>query len=286
MKVIIIILSVFLSTITVSNTAHTKKISKPLKAHDIYILAIGSCPPWQSIKNVCRNDVNLFVSTAVNIMDIPIENIKTIIDSESTYDGVVDGFDWLKEKSTSDSAVIVYYNGHGALLPNNTSGRKNNKDEVFILWSEKFPFAGLYAVMANIWMTDKEFSSLLGMVPGRAKVVIADTCHAGESDQDLSTKGKHIDYGLKDSALLAAAEAGELAYVDRDFGLFTLELTEAMYDSANLKNAFLKARQNTLIQSKYICREIKEKNSKYNCKEQRPTMDDPHKILPLFKLNN
>ncbi len=33
-------------------------------------------------------------------------------------------------------------------------------------------------LMTKIWMIDKEFAKCLNQVPGLAKVVIADTCHA------------------------------------------------------------------------------------------------------------
>jgi hypothetical protein len=281
---VVIALSVFVSILASSNTAFAKNKAEPIDTQDTYILAIGSCPPWHPLKNICRNDVRLFVSTAVSTMGIPTENIKEIVDSEATYEGVVKGFRWLKEKSSSDSAVIVYYNGHGTLLQS-IGGEANKKEEVFVLWSEEFPFAGLYAVVAKIWMTDKEFASLIGDVPGRAKVVVADTCHAGGADEYLERRGKKVDYGLEDTALLAAAEAGQLAFATGDYGLFTLRLSDAMRNSADLQEAFYKARVKTMEESRSICRELREKKSKDYCEEQGPMFDDPFGIVKLFKLN-
>lgn len=256
--------------------------SEPIDPKNTFILAIGSCPPWQPIRTVCKNDVDLFVATAVKTMGIPQENVKEVVDPEATYGGVVKGFEWLKEKASDDSAVIVYYNGHGVLL-DGIDGK--NKEEVFVLWSEDFPFAGLYAVTAKIWMTDKELASYINQVPGRAKLIVADTCHAGEAEEYLKYKGKHVDYGLVDTALLAATEAGELALATGDYGLFTLRLSDAMRDSSNMEEAFYKARQKTMEESKGICGELKKKDSKDKCEEQGPTIDDPLGIVKHFKLN-
>jgi len=274
------VLCVFTTAFTPLSYGFNK--SHPIDSENTYVLAIGSCPPWQALRTVCKNDVDLFVSTVVRAMGIPPGNVKELVNSEAAYGGVVKGFKWLKESASEDSSVIVYYNGHGMLLDGIDD---KNKEEVFVLWSQDFPFAGLYAVMAKIWMTDKEFSDLLAAVPGRAKLVVADTCHAGGAEEYLEYKGKHVDYGLENTALIAAAAAGQLAFATGDYGLFTLRLSDAMRDSSNLKEAFYKARQETLEESKSICSELKHKKSKDQCKEQGPTLDDPLGVVKLFKLN-
>ena len=250
---------------------------------DTYVLAIGSCPPWQELKGVCKNDVDLIISTAIETMGIPSANIKTVVDSEATYKGVEEGFKWLQDSASDSSSVIVYYNGHGMLL-DNIEGK--GKEEVFVLWSKEFPFAGLYAVMAKIWMTDKEFAALLNKVPGRAKLVIADTCHAGGAEEYLKYKGKRINYELEDTALIAAAEAGQLAFATGDYSLFTLRLSDAMRTSSNLEEAFYKAREKTVEESRGICQELKRDKSKQACKVQGPTLDDPLDIVRMFELEN
>jgi len=274
------VLCVFAAAFTSLSYGFNK--SELVDPKNTYVLAIGSCPPWQALRTICKNDVDLFVSTVVRAMGIPPGNVKELVDSEATYEGVSKGFQWLKESASEDSSVIVYYNGHGMLL-NGINGK--GKEEVFVLWSQDFPFAGLYAVTAKIWMTDKEFSDLLAAVPGRAKVVVADTCHAGGAEEYLEYRGKHTDYGLLNAALLAAAEAGQLAYATGDYGLFTLRLSDAMRNSSNLKEAFYKARLRTMEESKDICKELKDKKLKDKCKEQGPTIDDPLGIVNLFELN-
>lgn len=256
---------------------------EPIDPLNTYVLAIGSCPPWQSLKIVCNNDVELFTDTVVSTMGIPKENVLKLVDAEATYAGVVKGFEWLGGKAKDDSAIIIYYNGHGMLIQGIQAG--DGKEEVFLLWSEAFPFAGLYAVMAKIWMTDEELAGLIEGVPGRAKVLVADTCHAGGAEEYLEKRGTKTDYGLNDAALLAATEAGQLALASGDYGLFTVNLTVAMRETSDLMQAFFQARRSTMKESRGICRELESEKSKRECKEQGPTFDDPQNVLRLFKLN-
>ena len=105
--------------------------AETIDPENTYVLAIGSCPPWQPIRTGCKNDVDLFVATAVKTMGIPQENVKGVVDSEATYKGVAKGFEWLKEKASDDSAVIVYYNGHGMLVSGiNEIGRASCRERV------------------------------------------------------------------------------------------------------------------------------------------------------------
>ena len=116
----------------------------------------------------------------------------------------------------------------------------------------------------------------------RIRLISAD---GSLGEEYLQYKGKHVNYGLEDTALIAAAEAGQLAFAAGDYGLFTLRLSDAMRTSSNLQEAFYKARVKTMKESRGICRELEAKKSKHSCKEQGPTLDDPDSIVRLFKLN-
>jgi hypothetical protein len=121
-----------------------RKAARSIDPEKTYVLAIGSCVPWKG-PHTCRATVHLFVEAATARLAIPRENILTVTDREATYDGVVKGFTWLSRKSGPDKTVMVYHNGHGSVLPEGSG--KGNPEYVFVLWSKKFPFAGLYAVL-------------------------------------------------------------------------------------------------------------------------------------------
>ncbi len=242
----------------------------------VHVLAIGCCPPWDELR-VCRESVDKFVKAAVAGLGIPRANILTVVNEEAVYSGVEKGFAWLKKVSTPQSAVIVYYSGHGVLLPESGGERQ----EAFCLWSKEFPFAGLMAVHYKIWMTDTYFARLLSNVPGKVKVVVADTCHADAEWRDWGPKGRKVDYGLGEVALLAAAEAGQSAYGT----YFTKYLTEAMNGGAgNLKEAFLMCRTALAEKAKQYCEKLKATGSKKPCLQQTPTLEDPRNITPLFRI--
>ncbi|GEM_PF-1166748 len=249
-----------------------------------YVLAIGCCVPWRGLRT-CRDTVRLFVEAATARLGIPPENILTVVDEQATYEGVANGFTWLSRKSGPDKTIIVYYNGHGTLLPEGSDS--GDPEYVFILWSKEFPFAGLQAVLAHIWMNDLEFSALVDKVPGKAKLVIADTCHALGAWEDLHPKGTKIDYGLKGAALIAASEAGQLAFSTPKYALFTKEMVAAMNSGVgNLKDAFDLAQRKTRKESRIMCSDLRKKTSKLDCIEQGPTLEDPQNIVPRFLLRN
>ena len=249
-----------------------------------YVLAIGCCVPWKE-PHTCSDTVGLFVGAATAKLGIPHKNILSLVGQQATYEGVVNGFKWLSEKSGPDNSIIIYFNGHGTLLPEGSGS--GDPEYVFVLWSEEFPFAGLYAVLGRIWMNSLEFSALVNKLPGKAKVVIADTCHALEAWEDIHSKGEKTDYGFKDAALLAAAEAGQLAISTPNYALFTEQLVAAMNSGAdNLKEAFDLAQRLTIRESRIACRGIHKKTSKVDCLEQKPTIEDSRNITSLFLLRN
>jgi hypothetical protein len=143
----------------------------------------------------------------------------------------------------------------------------------------------LYAVLAHIWMNDEKFSDLVDKLPGKAKLVIADTCHALEAWEDLHPGGAKIDYGLMDAALMAAAQAGQPAVSTPDHALFTEQLVKAMNSNVdNLKEAFDLAQRETKKESRIFFRNLSKKTWGEASVEQGPTLEDPANILPLFIL--
>ena len=225
------------------------------------------------------------MSAAVTRLGIPRKNILTLFGSQATYEGVAKAFDCLSRRLCPDSALIIYFNGHGILLPEGSGS--GHPEYVFVLWSEEFPFAGLYAVLAHVWMNDLEFSKRVKKLPGKAKLVIADTCHAVGVGQDLLPKGMKIDYGLEDAALMAAAEAGQSAISTQNHALFTMALVTAMDSGArNLMEAFQMAKTATMKESRVMCPHLTQRTSKGKCTEQNPTLEDPDSIVPLFKIKS
>ncbi|MFW5791247.1 MAG: caspase family protein [Desulfohalobiaceae bacterium] len=227
--------------------------------------------------------MSLFLDTLMESMLVPPANVHTVLNAQATREGVLQGFDRLKKASTDDSGIIVYFNGHGVILPVGREGRLH--EEVFCLWSEEYPFAGIYAVMSGIWMRAGEFAELLNRVPARAKVMIADTCHAGEIWDELPQQTK-IEYGLEGAALLAAARAGGYALSGPEHTIFTHSLCRAMQEGAkNLRQAFEIAQRETIILSRPLCKSYSQARSKHLCTEQVPTIEDPGQVIPLFQLH-
>lgn len=248
--------------------------SQAIAPENVHVLAIGCCAPWAESRG-CAKGVDTFVRAVVDHLGVPRSHVLTVVDEAATYQGVTDAFARLSRRVGPESSCIIYYQGHGVLL--HTDGSSGAPEEVFVLWSKKFPFAGLYAVLANIWMKDQDFARLVDGLPGRGALVVADTCHASDAWAGLKTRGTAIDYGLRSAALMAAAQAGERAVTSPSGGLFTRELAAAMSGKAdNLLQAFFTARRKTLEKTRSLHRQDASRAI------QTPSLEDPTGIVPRF----
>ena len=68
-----------------------------MSGENTYVFAVSACPPWKTkllekyakdIAYACRNDVELYTSSVKEALDIPPENIFTLIDEQATYEGL------------------------------------------------------------------------------------------------------------------------------------------------------------------------------------------------------
>ena len=57
--------------------------AKPIDPASIYVLAVGSCPPWRPKIRVCRHDVVQFAEAARDLIGVPANQITTLIDEEA-----------------------------------------------------------------------------------------------------------------------------------------------------------------------------------------------------------
>ncbi len=262
-------------------------MKKAIDPKTVYILAVGCCPPWKPEQKQCRANVDALAQTFVSRMGVPETQIKKVVDAEATGEGVTAGFKWLENATKKTDTVIFYYNGHGGRLADPRRGPEHGIDEIFCLWSEKFPFTQQYAVWANIWMTDDELAELIHQIPAKHRVLIMDTCHADTAEQHLFDRGEKTSYELHDEALLAAAEAKQFAMptLDNRSTLFTFHLlNEINLGAPDLKTAFERARPKVMADSEIVCVQTRKKYPKAPCEDgQTPALDDPRDITPFLK---
>jgi hypothetical protein len=281
-------------------------ITTPLSAigdENTYVFAVSACPPWKTkllekyakdIAYACRNDVELFTSSVKKALDIPPENIFTLIDKQATYQGLKEGLIEFAEKVPEGSRVIMLFNFHGDLSDINRED-KHVKDEVLVLWTVEKPYTMLSALDLKQWISAQELRGMIDKVRAYEIIITIDACYSGGSVPDILKKhGRDKDWNGRE-AVIMSSEVNQFSYFNPDGsnGLFTLNLSDAIVsDSSTLQEAFDKAAFETIsfinsasIQEK--CTEMlwKSLHKREKC-EQTPNTYDPTDLLKTINLNS
>jgi hypothetical protein len=255
---------------------------RPFDPAAIHVLAIGSCPPWRPDFNDCERDVSLFTEAVRDTIGVPPDQIITLVDEQATAIAVRQTFLQLQTSMAEGSVIIVYYNGHGTLLPKG-DGAQDEMQETFLLWSESAPFAALYAVHAGIWMTDRELAQLIGTLPIRDALVVLDTCYALGASNEMMVRADGSE--LEGVALMASSLAHERSWASKQSAIFTRNLVNAMRSgSATLHEAFQKAGPGTVAEAAELCADPGSIRSGGDCAPQDPALVDPDGITGRFHL--
>jgi hypothetical protein len=265
------------------------------------VFAASACPPWKTkllekhakdIAYACENDVNLFTSSVKKALNIPPENIFTLIDEQATYEGLQKGLIEFADKVPKGARVIMLFNTHGDLADINSED-KPVKDEVLVLWTEEKPFTLLSALALKQWITASELRGMIDKVKADEIIITIDACHSGGAVPDILKKhGRDKDWQGRE-ALMMSSKANQFSYftLDGSHGLFTFNLSESIRSGApNLKAAFEKAHRDTI---EYIELDFNQKkcsemlweilHKREKC-EQTPITYDPTDLLPTIKL--
>ena len=273
-----------------------------MSGENTYVFAVSACPPWKTkmlekyakdVAYACRNDVELFTSSVKEALDIPPENIFTLIDEQATYEGLQNGLSEFADIVPKGSRVLMLFNFHGDLTDINRDD-KPVKDEVLVLWTKDKPFTMLTALSLKKWISASTLRSMIDKVRADEIVITVDACHSGAAVPDmLKNHGRDKDWKGRE-ALMMSSKSDQYSYFtpDGSNGLFTLNLSDAIVSgSSTLQEAFDKAATQTIshmnsapIQEK--CSEMfwKVLHKREKC-EQTPITYDPTGLLQSIKLN-
>jgi len=256
--------------------------AKPIDPASIYVLAVGSCPPWRPKIRVCRHDVVQFAEAARDLIGVPANQITTLIDEEAMATAVRSAFANLQGSMPPGSTIVVYYVGHGMLLPKR-GGAEGGTEETFLLWSASFPFAALYAAQAGIW-TDAELGGLIDALPAESALVVLDTCDASGADGAVLSRPSRSPQ----IALMASSRAHEIAFADLTSATFTRNLVEAMRTRVpTLREAFLLAQKETVAEAAMRCEgAVASGSAGEECTPQEPELVDPSGLAKRIRLNS
>lgn len=274
-----------------------------MSGKNTYVFAVSACPPWKTkllekdikdVANACRNDVDIFTSSVKKALNIPTENIFTLVDEQATYDGLQKGLKEFADKVPKGARVIMLFNTHGDLTDINSED-KPVKDEVLVLWTEEKPFTMLSALALKQWITASELRGMIDKVRADEIVIAVDACHSGGALPDILKKhGREKDWQGRE-AVIMSSKSDQYSYFNKEgsHGLFTYNLSESIRSgSSTLQEAFEHAAKET---SNYVESDVYQKQCsemlwktlhiRERC-EQTPITNDPSNLLPSIKLNS
>ncbi|MBM4328822.1 MAG: DUF4384 domain-containing protein [Deltaproteobacteria bacterium] len=255
----------------------------------------------------CEDDTRKFVDLFQAKMGLKQENTRLLLAREANHSGFTDALRWLAAATKPQDSVIIYFNGHGASLPDQPPlDEADGRDEAFVLYHVEGPrLSWREALKRKHLMLDDDFNRMVKKIPARGKILIADSCHSGtiskeavESDElvskfyplldpdtgqempSLKTKAVPVNYGNDNEACMAACLDNQSSYESPRLksSVFTHYLLEAIKSGApDLRTAFESAKAGTL---KY-CAEASRKG-RQRALTQTPNLTDPHGMTQLL----
>lgn len=215
-------------------------------------------------------------------------HILLLHDAGATKQGILDGLDWLAEKTASDdeATAIVFYSGHG--------GKNEKTDSYFLLPHDADP-----GDLESSILPGKIFSDGLKSVKARRLLVFMDCCHAGgmasakdeaaiglPSDYSLEAMSKGLAEELKQGegrAVFSSSTNLQKSYImpDGKLSIYTYHLIEALYGAGNLPHDTV-VRLSNLID--HLSKSVPQSAKKAWNKQQTPFFDISSEIFPVALL--
>jgi len=98
-------------------------------------------------------------------------SVSTLVDPDSTRQGIVDAISSLAAKVESDSTVLIYFSGHGGLLEDGTTAVICPIDANFLTNSS--------IIDPSTVISAAQLQSMLAELPTKNVIVILDSCYSG-----------------------------------------------------------------------------------------------------------
>ena len=150
----------------------------------IYALLVGINDYPTAPLNGCLKDIEQIEGYLGNHYDASRLQVKKLLDSEATYDGIISGFRTHLSKAGKNDTVWFHFSGHGTEIfgaDEFLSLEPNGKDQNLVCYSKDTDFSKLF-------LADKELAVLLNELQqnGPHIVVSLDCCHSGSGTREFN----------------------------------------------------------------------------------------------------
>ena len=183
---------------------------------DLYLIAIGVSEYQQSQHNLAfaAKDASDIINTMKGSSEY--ENVfeKLIINSECYRCQTSKAIRSFAERANVDDVVMIFIAGHGVL----------DKDYTYFFATHNMDFNN----PASGGLSYEELQAIIDGIPCRNKLLMMDTCHAGELDED---DVEEAEQSIKAVGSVSFRSTGSLVKLkENSFGLGnTLELSKALF---------------------------------------------------------
>ncbi len=160
----------------------------------------------------------------------PPDQVQLLTGPAATRDAILAALDALAQCADEDTAVVVYFSGHGYRV-------STSLDDVYFLLPHGYDLNRLKTAAIG----GAEFAARLRAIPAKKLLVLLDCCHAGGVGEAKAPQ--HIE-GLTKSPLppeavellsegagrviIASSRENELSFAGKPYSAFTLALIEAL----------------------------------------------------------
>lgn len=138
-----------------------------------------------------ENDVRAMADFLEESWGFSTSDIHILIDGDATKRKILDTIRVkLASETQPGDRVIIYYSGHGSQVPDANGDEEDGLDETFVPTD-----FGKNGPREEDMLLDDEIGSALAALPGREVILIADSCHSGTINRDVtqSLASKGID---------------------------------------------------------------------------------------------
>jgi len=243
---------------------------KPERQIQFYALIIGINDYYEFTEK--DGDLNYCVSDAIEMKKALIKqgwkefDITLLLDSQASKTNIIQNLNDIFSKASSSDFILVYYSGHGTVIPDTNGDENDGEDEAIVPWDFTY---GDYSTL----LLDDELGEIFQECPTDKGAIIFDSCNSGgfinKSIRDKGINPKTLTTGSKNPGLngdlditsfpvLTASSQDEYSYEiggEISHGVFTYFILEGMnhgYADSNgdglisIKEVFSYSKENTI----------------------------------------
>lgn len=253
-----------------------------ITSRNVYVVGVGSAT---GSLQYCEDDAKRFVGLMEDKLKLPRENVRMLLGSHSTKEDFLGALRWLAQRTQPEDLVIIYFSGHGTLVPDPPGIRhEDGKSAAFVCYHTKQNLRIDDPDLDRILLLGAHFAKAMRDVPARRRLIVVDSCHSGSINKSLTpdlvskfmpvlsadgskelgmkTEDRRSDAGFEASrykelidnrdTLVAACAKPESSYEDRGkrSGLFTYWFIKCLEQAGgNLREAFNKSKDKVVAET-------------------------------------